>query len=138
MTKRMFALLAALLLVLVALAAGCGGGEDDEGDTAAGPQKNVTLTFWNGFTGPDRPALEEIVRRFNASHPKIKVRMQIMPWDTFFQKLLPIYASGKGPVIAGMASEQMPQYADKGVIQPLDDLYETGGLNKNTLVSSAV
>ena len=138
--KKRLAVLAVLLLGVFALAAGCGGGDDadEEGGAGAAPTEKVTLTFWNGFTGPDRPALEEIVKRFNASHPNIQVRMQIMPWDTFYQKLLPSYASGKGPDIAAMASEQMPQYADKGVIAPLDELYESGGLNKDTLVSSAV
>ena len=35
----------------------------------------TTITFWNGFTGPDRPALEKVVKAFNDSHPTMKVEM---------------------------------------------------------------
>lgn len=100
--------------------------------------KEVTITFWNGFTGPDRPALEALVKKFNAANKgKIKINMSIMPWDVFFQKLLPSWASGKGPHLVGFDAAQMPQYADKGVLAPLDDLY-TKGLDKSKLVASSV
>ena len=136
--KRLRLLLAALAVVF--LIGACGGDDngDEEATPAQGPSKNVTLTFWNGFTGPDRPALEEIVRRFNASQQRVKIRMTIMPWDSFFQKLLPSYASGKGPDIAAMDSVRIPEFADRGVFAPLDDVYTEGGLNKNVLVKSAV
>jgi multiple sugar transport system substrate-binding protein len=37
-----------------------------------------------------------------------------------------------------MDSVQLPQYADKGLFQPLDDLYDSGAVEKDKLVSSAV
>ena len=134
--RRLWLFLAAAALAV--FVAACGGGGDDNEATPSQPTKNVTLTFWNGFTGPDRPALEEIVKRFNASHPKIKVQMTIMPWDSFFQKLLPSYGAGKGPDIAAMDSVQVPQYADKGVFAPLDDVYTDNVVPKDKLVQSAV
>ena len=44
----------------------------------AGAQK-VSLTYLHGFTGPDRPVMEDLVRKFNASHPNIEVRAQAQP-----------------------------------------------------------
>jgi multiple sugar transport system substrate-binding protein len=126
-----------MALALCALA-GCGGGDDGGAVPASGPSKDVTLTFWNGFTGPDRPALEELVKRFNESQDKITIKMTVMPWDVFFQKLLPAYAADKGPDIAAMDTVQMPQYADKGVFADLGDLYEDPNFPTDQLIETAV
>jgi multiple sugar transport system substrate-binding protein len=101
------------------------------------PHKTTTITFWNGFTGPDRPALEALVKKFNASHSDMKIDMTIMPWDVFYEKLLPSWAAQKGPDLIGFDSAHIPEYADKGVLARLDDVYKQG-LPKNKLVASAV
>ena len=131
MSWRRIAILATASLAVLALALGAAT------TASSKPSATVTLTFWNGFTGPDRPVLEKLVKQFNASQKNVKIEMTIMPWDVFYQKLLPSFASGKGPDIVGMASEQLPQYADRNVFKPLDKIYSQG-LNKNTLVRSAV
>jgi multiple sugar transport system substrate-binding protein len=97
----------------------------------------TTITFWNGFTGPDRPALEALVKKFNAAHSDIKIDMTIMPWDVFYEKLLPSWAAQKGPDLIAMDSAHIPEYADKGVLAQLDDLYQSG-VPRGKLVSSAV
>jgi len=138
--RRIAILLATSVAVLAgSLAAASASSSSKAPGKAAAPRGGdvTTIQFWNGFTGPDRPALEAVVKAFNASHQDMKVEMTVMPWDVFYQKLLPSFAAGKGPDIVGMASEQMPQYAERGVFQPLDDLYKQG-LQKNKLVPSAV
>jgi multiple sugar transport system substrate-binding protein len=115
------------LTAFVAVAAlaltGCvGQGRSSDDDGASGDGK-VTLKFWNGFTGPDRPALEELVKRYNSSQDKVNVQLEIMPWDVFFQKLLPSFNSGSGPDMVAMDTAQMPQYADRGVLASLDEYY---------------
>jgi multiple sugar transport system substrate-binding protein len=99
--------------------------------------KATTITFWNGFTGPDRPALEALVKKFNDTHKNIRIDMTIMPWDVFYEKLLPSWAARKGPDLIGYDSAHIPEYADKGVLARLDDVYKQG-LPKNKLVASAV
>jgi multiple sugar transport system substrate-binding protein len=131
-------LLAIALLMTLVLAA-CAGGNDEAAEVQeGGPESDVTLTFWNGFTGPDRPALETLVDRFNEEQDKIEIEMEIMPWDVFFQKILPSLASDEGPDIAAMATEQIPQYAAKGVFAPLDELYDENILDTEALVGPAV
>ena len=34
------------------------------------------LTYWHGFTGPDRPYMEQLIKQFNDSHPDIEVKAQ--------------------------------------------------------------
>lgn len=36
--------------------------------------KQVELTFWNGFTGPDRVQVEGLVKEFNETHPDINIK----------------------------------------------------------------
>ncbi len=93
----------------------------------------TTLTFWNGFTGPDRPAIEALVTQFNETHPNIQVQMEIMPWDSLLQKLLADMTVGQGPDIAGYSTRFLPQYAKAGVIAPLDDLYSPTSLDPAAL-----
>jgi multiple sugar transport system substrate-binding protein len=74
--------------------AGCGSGS---GSDAGGV---VKLSLWTGFTGPDRPAYEALVRQFNDAHSNIRVSMDVQPWDSITQRLPGAWASGQGPDLA--------------------------------------
>lgn len=134
MKKQKIGLLLIIVAMLLAACAGNGGnsgsGNQTNGtDTAADAdgassdgRKKVTITYWNGYTGPDRPALEAAVKTFNDTHDNVEVKMDIMPWDVMFQKLTAASASGGGPDIVTMGVEELPKYLDMDVIQPIDDL----------------
>jgi ABC-type glycerol-3-phosphate transport system substrate-binding protein len=97
----------------------------------------TTITFWNGFTDADRPTVEALVNKFNASQTKYKVQLNIMKWDVLFQKLLPAYAAGQGPDIVAMDTQQLPGYASKGVLQPIGDLYASNAVPTKQLLPAA-
>ncbi|MFB9834824.1 ABC transporter substrate-binding protein [Actinoallomurus acaciae] len=129
--RRKLTVFAALATLGAAAACGGSGSSDDKNGGT------VTLSFWNGFTGGDRPGVEHLVDEFNRSHPKTHVNMQIMPWDVFYQKLLPAYGAGKGPDVTAMSANQVAQYAAKRVFQPLDDAF-SAGLDKSKIVPGAL
>lgn len=91
-------------------------------------QGKVTIDFWSGFTGGDRPTYEALVASFNETHPAIEVKMDIQPWDTLAQKLPAALATGTGPDIAtpDFNVATIRKYAAAGQIMPLDDLYGAG------------
>ncbi len=120
-------------MAVLGAASACGG-SDSSDETANGV---VHVSFWNGFTGGDRPAVEHLVSEFNRTHPKTHVDMQIMPWDVLYEKLLPAYGAGKGPDMTAMNANQVPVYASKHVFQPIDDAF-SNGLDKSALVPGAV
>ena len=130
--RKLATVFAALAVLGAASACGSGSGSADKKDGT------VTLSFWNGFTGGDRPGVEHLVSEFNRTHPKIHVNMQIMPWDVFYQKLLPAYGAGKGPDMTAMSATQMSQYAAKRVFQPLDDAFSGGLIDKTKLAPGAI
>lgn len=110
--------------------------------TAAGPAgagaEATTITFWNGFTGPDRATVEQLVEEYNASQDAVNVEMEILPWDQFFQRLLPAFGAGDGPDLVGMGVEQLPQYIERGVFQPVTEYYEDPANESESLVPAAV
>jgi multiple sugar transport system substrate-binding protein len=96
-------------------------------------QEKVTITFWNGFTGPDRPALEALVQQFNESQTEVEVEMTIMPWDSLYQTLLGALSSGEGPDIIGVNFNYVPVYASSGYVAEL-----TGYLSEGTNLDPAL
>ena len=112
---------AAALAAALVLTACSGQGQQEEDDSGDGP---VTVAFWNGFTGPDRAAVEGLVEEYNNSQDEVTIDMEISPRDVFFQKLLPSIAAGNGPDLMAMDSVQLPQYAERGVLREMDDYYD--------------
>ncbi|RIQ11050.1 ABC transporter substrate-binding protein [Jiangella rhizosphaerae] len=131
MTRRRF-LAATGLAGAGAFLAGCGGGsqspgaEPAQGDGGAsgyeGP--NVELAFWNGFTGGDGPVMQQLVDQFNSEHPNIAVKMTVMEWADYYQKIPTAVQSGNGPDVGIMHIDSLPTNAARNVIVPLDDVAE--------------
>ncbi|HVL39796.1 MAG TPA: ABC transporter substrate-binding protein [Fimbriimonadaceae bacterium] len=106
-------LLAALAFLLI----GCGRElEQDDGV--------VQIDFWNGFSGPDGAMMEKIVRRFNESHPQYRVKMQIIPWGQYYDKLTLGLAFGGAPEIFILHVNRFPEFASHNALSPLDGLME--------------
>ena len=135
--RRRLATVSAALAVTALALTGCtgqgasGGGEND-------PDAKVTLDFWNGFTGPDGPALQQVVDDFNASQDRVTVKTNIMPWDTLYQKVLTAAAGKDGPDIVAMSATRLPQYVSEGLFQSVDDFYEDAEHEADALAPAAV
>jgi multiple sugar transport system substrate-binding protein len=152
---KVLSLLLALVLI-VSLLSGCGGGDSSgQNENGTGTETNeeetsstttseeggdkVTLTFWNGFTASDGEILRDIVERFNEENSgKIEIKMDIMPWDTFFQKLPPAIATDTAPSFVLMGVERIPEYVSNNSIQPLDDFWSVTGLNESNYVKNVL
>lgn len=124
--------IATVLVAIVGLS-GC-----SQAGSSTSSDKPVTITFWNSFTGPDRPGVEGLVKKFNDSHKSIKVDLTVMPGDVMTQKLLPAWQSKTGPTVVGMDPSGVPGFAEKKVIQPIDDLYTSGQLELKTLTTAQI
>ncbi len=86
-----------------------------------GGAEAAQLTFWNGFTGPDRPTIEAITSDFSKANPDSPVTMDILPWDSLMQKLLTSLASGSGPDVIAVNFAYLPQFAKSGYVLDLTD-----------------
>ena len=126
------------VILLILCLAGCRHGGEL---TASGV---TTIEFWNGFTGPDGKTMEKIVRRFNDSHKDpdgsgqaIQVRMQIIPWGTYYDKVTLSLAYGGAPDVFILHADRLPEYADVNAVITVDDLLKTGGLDPNDFAPRA-
>ena len=90
----------------------------------AAAEEPVEVVFWNGYTGADQPTLESIVETYNNSQNKVRIKMEITPWDTMYQKLMPALIAGNGPDLIGMSVTRYMEYAMAGKLAPLDEYIE--------------
>jgi multiple sugar transport system substrate-binding protein len=136
--KRRIPLLAAAATGILALAlSGCTGQGTASNNSNAGSGGKITLTFWNGQTGPDGPAMNKVIDAFNKSQDDVTVKSVTMPWDTLYQKLLTGAASKGGPDVVALDFTQLPKYASQGLFQPLDDYYKDSSHDTATLPKAA-
>lgn len=108
---------------------GCGGGQ--AGAPAGGEEftgeydgPEVTLQYWNGFTGGDGPFMEQMVEQFMSEHDNIKIESTTQEWSDFYQKLPAAVTAGEGPDVGVMHLDQLATMAARNVIVPVDDLAE--------------
>src|SRR5690606_20446022 len=90
-----------------------------------GKEGATTLTFWNGYTGPDREFLEDLVEEFNDTHDDIQIKMDIMPWDTMYQKLSATMSTGDVPDFVVLGTYYAPKFHEEGLMVPIDDILGT-------------
>jgi multiple sugar transport system substrate-binding protein len=132
MSQRKISVVMVLIMVTVSVLV-FGSGKTEEG---AGVRN---VAFWNGYTGPDRPAVEFLVEQFNEANPGINVTMEIMPWDSLFQKLMPALVAGNGPDLIGFPVERVAEFASANRLEPLDQyLLSSEVLDKKDLVPGMI
>jgi multiple sugar transport system substrate-binding protein len=106
--------LALVSLIALGTIAGCGTDGREDGV--------VHLAFWNGFSGPDGTTMEAIVRQFNREHKDIQVKMEIIPWSTYYDKVTLGLAFGGAPDVFVLHANRVPEYASHDALACQDDL----------------
>lgn len=114
---KAFSALAATVAV-----AGCSG--DQRGTTAGGP---ITYAFWGS---PSRAKkVNAVIDLFGTHRPGPRVRTQVADYSSYVEGLT-VRAAGGGLACAlGMQSTFFAQYAEAGLLRPLDDLTESGQID---------
>ncbi len=91
---------------------------------SAQTQKQI-ITFWNGFTGTDGEVLTALTEEYNKTNTlNVEVKMEIMSWDSLYQKLATSLPVGEGPDIIAFNTERIGAYAEAGSLATINDLYE--------------
>ena len=91
----------------------------------------VEITYLHGFTGPDRPVMEQLVKAFNDTHPNITVKATAQPWGTTWNQLEPLVASGRAPDVAVVNEDQITRFIARGALTEITpEMMKTSGLDK--------
>ena len=76
----------------------CGGGKSASEAAGVGAKPSgtftagyngpeVTLSYWNGFTGGDGPFMKKMVADFMKANPKIKIASNTVEWAQYYQRM---------------------------------------------------
>ncbi|MDN0199229.1 sugar ABC transporter substrate-binding protein [Streptomyces sp. S.PNR 29] len=103
--------------VITLTACGSGSGSSDD---------PLVMTVWGGEA--DRKTYQKRIDLLVKKHPELKVKLQLIPGDSYPQKVQTMIAGGNGPDIMQVA-ENVNVYSSKNQLRPLDDLAKSAGLD---------
>ena len=78
----------------------------------------VVIAEYSAATGP---IFEDMAAAFEAEHPDIDIRIEVVPWDNLEQKLLTDIAGGTAPDLSIIGTRWLVGYVEEGVAEPLDE-----------------
>jgi multiple sugar transport system substrate-binding protein len=110
------AAIASLGLVSALTACGASGDSGGSGDA-------VSLRFlFPEYSAKTSPLMKQMVDDFNAANSgKIKVNLELAPWDKMHDKLAVSMGSGQAPDVFGYATRWISEFAGLKQLAPLDD-----------------
>lgn len=100
--------------------AGCGSGGSDSGSGKS------TVTLWMYPVIADQAKNQafwgKVEKDFEAANPAIDVKIDQQPWDGRQEKVTTALVSKRGFDLVVLGPDQIPQYAQQGTIEPVDDV----------------
>jgi ABC-type glycerol-3-phosphate transport system substrate-binding protein len=85
------------------------------------------ISFWNGLTGSDGVTLNEMLGKFAEDNPDISLTVEIIGWNTLYQKLQTAFVAGTQPDMFLLHASEIPQFGSFGVLKDLGPMYTSGG-----------
>jgi multiple sugar transport system substrate-binding protein len=87
---------------------------------AAGNEVKLTLGCWEGPEG--LASLTRLLDRYKKQHPNVSIEIQQVPGLQYYQRLKIQVAAGVAPDIMQLAYNELPTFAERNALQPLDEL----------------
>ena len=87
------------------------------------------INHWSWLAASDGEVWGQMIKDFNAANKDVQIKMELVPEDQYTTKILAAAAAGKAPDFGWGTAGQRAQWAQDGVIIPLDDLAKKAGLD---------
>ena len=125
---------AAATAAALAILVGCSSSEEPTNAPTGGATADsgvcqssspVTITFWHTYStdSPENTQLNDVVLpAFETACPGVKVDAVVMPYDGLHDQLIAGVSGGGLPDVMRMDIIWTPEFADLGVLAPVDDL----------------
>jgi len=145
--KKVIRMTMAMMMVTFLLAAcssNSSGNDKTNGGSATTPAANstkssgetATIRFSTWYGPGDIEIWKQVISRFEADHPNIKVKFEPLDWDSYWQKLPTQLASGSAPDVIGMHVGIVYGYVEKDQLAPLNDLIDASSYDFNEMPES--
>lgn len=85
---------------------------------AALAQGQVTITYWQYDFRSKVEAVNELIKKFEAANPGIKVQHQTFPFDAYQQKVASSIPAGQGPDVVNLFYGWLPPGSRPGICNP--------------------
>lgn len=100
--------------------------------------QDTTITFWNIWGGTRTPQLREILDRFEAQNPGIKVESVVLDSSVAQQQMIAAVAAGTAPDLYMTSAYELTAWADLGgFVRPLDDFIAADQLDLSQYLKAA-
>jgi len=95
--------------------------QESAAPTQAPASAPIEVEFWTLLTGKLAESLDKMVVEYNTSHPEVKiVNINQGGYAEIQQKMLASVVAGNTPTLAMMDFQNVPYYAQAGVLEPID------------------
>lgn len=95
----------------VALALGLAAGDAHATDV------RFTVAAYSQKTGP---YFEKLAEEFHKANPDVTIKIEVIPWETLFQRLTTDIAGGTPPDLAIIGTRWLTDFSAQGIAAPLD------------------
>lgn len=142
--KRTFVTLLAWMVGLSLVITACGAPQADPGtggaaapgastaaanatQPASASGEPVTLTFATFSTGPDTDVFAKIIEKYQAEHPNVTIKMNVLPAQGFRDQIDTQFAAGQGPdIVRGGFRGDFGHFAAAGSVIDLTPYLDAG------------
>lgn len=141
--RRSIAIIMSVCMATVLFLAGCGStnkpneasqGQGSVNNQQGSGQSNDAIKRVRFVSSESDPpsveAYKEIIRRFEAENPNIKIDLEILNADQLSTKLISGVAAGVTPDVSQADADLIVDFAKKGFLHPVDDLINETGRDK--------
>jgi len=100
--------------------AACSSGNDASGATTEGGVTTLQLWTHNGGNKAELAINEQVIKDFNASQDKYKVKLESFPQESYNSAVTAAAAANELPCILDIDGPNVPNWAWAGYLEPLD------------------
>lgn len=86
----------------------------------AGCDRVQGTVLWHAYNDAERAALEATAARWNADHPDKPLELVAVPYGAFADKITSAIPGGNGPDLFIYPQDRIGDWADSGVIEPIE------------------
>ncbi len=79
------------------------------------------ISVWHSYRGAEEAALGELAEQWNDERPEEPIRLLAVPHEAYANKLTSAIPRGQGPDLFIFAHERVGDWAESGIVAPLDE-----------------
>ncbi|MET3699654.1 carbohydrate ABC transporter substrate-binding protein (CUT1 family) [Bacillus oleivorans] len=127
-----------LSIFLIAFSAACSNNAGTESEENGNNNEEVELTFMMWGSEAHQEVYNELIAKFNETHPNIKVKIESVPFPDYQQKITVLAAGRELPDIGWVAERMVPQFMENGLMEDVSTFADDAEYNMDDFFPSTL